>query len=97
MGGFGHGPAQPAEQENPRDMERNARYGMLLFVIYLAFYVGFVVLNAFSPQQMEATPALGINLAILYGGGLIVGAMMLSLVYSWLCRGGQTTPGNPPT
>jgi uncharacterized membrane protein (DUF485 family) len=89
MAGFGHGPAQAAEQEDPREMERNARNGMFLFLVYFAFYAGFVALNGFWPKQMDATPAWGINLAILYGGGLIVAAMVLALVYSWLCRSGQ--------
>ena len=59
---------------------------MVLFLIYLAFYGGFVALNAFAPERMETTPAFGINLAILYGFGLIVVAMVLALIYSWLCR-----------
>ncbi|MDB5391373.1 MAG: hypothetical protein JWM11_7019 [Planctomycetaceae bacterium] len=94
MAGFGHGPAQPAEQEDPRDMLRNARNGMVLFLFYLAFYGGFVALNAFWPKQMEATPFWGINLAILYGGGLIVSAMVLALIYSWLCRGSRSAASN---
>lgn len=90
MAGLGHGPAQPAEKEDPRDMERNARNGMLLFLVYLAFYGGFVALNAFWPKKMEATPIWGINLAVLYGGALIVAAMVLALIYSWLCRGARS-------
>jgi uncharacterized membrane protein (DUF485 family) len=95
MAGFGHGPAQPAEQEHQHDIDRNARNGMMLFLVYLAFYCGFVVLNAFFPKQMEATPIWGINLAILYGGGLIISAMVLALVYSWLCRGARSAANGP--
>jgi uncharacterized membrane protein (DUF485 family) len=94
MAGLGHGPAE-AEAEDPRDMERNARNGMVLFVVYLVFYGGFVGLNAFYPKQMEATPLWGINLAILYGAALIMLAMILALVYSWLCRGGQHAARQP--
>lgn len=89
MAGLDHGPAHPKEIEDPRIASRNARYGMILFVVYLVFYGGFVGLSAFAPAQMETTPALGLNLAILYGFGLIVAAMLLALVYSWLCRGGS--------
>ncbi len=67
---------------------RNARLGLVLFVVYLLFYGGFVGLNAFAPEVMEWTPAAGINLAILYGMALILAAFLLALVYGWLCRSG---------
>jgi uncharacterized membrane protein (DUF485 family) len=94
MAGLDHGPAHPKEEEDPRIAVRNARYGMILFVVYLLFYAGFVGLNAFNPKQMEATPALGLNLAILYGFALIIAAMVLALIYSWLCRG-ESKPDAP--
>ena len=93
MAGLDHGSAHAKEIEDPRIAARNARYGMVLFLIYLAIYGGFVSLNAFAPAQMETTPALGLNLAILYGFGLIIAAMVLALVYSWLCRGGSNPHG----
>ena len=92
MAGLDHSPTHPKEIEDPLIAARNARYGMVLFLIYLAFYGGFVALNAFAPEQMEATPAFGVNLAILYGFGLIAVAMVLALLYSWMCRA-QTSPG----
>jgi uncharacterized membrane protein (DUF485 family) len=67
---------------------RNARIGLVLFAIYLVFYGGFVLLNAFSPATMESMPIAGINLAIVYGFGLIVAAFVLALLYGVLCRGG---------
>lgn len=65
---------------------RNARIGFVLFLVYLVLYGGFVLLNAFWPDVMEVTPVAGINLAILYGFALIVAALVLALVYGWLCR-----------
>ena len=65
---------------------------MRLFLVYLAFYAGFVGLNAFAPRQMETTPLFGVNLAILYGCGLIVAAMVLALIYCWQCRTDQVIP-----
>ena len=66
--------------------KRNARYGLWLFAIYLAFYGGFVLLAAFAPRAMERLPLAGVNLAIWYGFGLIVLALVLALFYGWLCR-----------
>ena len=65
---------------------RNSRIGLKLFAFYLLLYGGFVLLNTFSPTTMEATPVAGINVAILYGFGLIVAAFVLALVYGLLCR-----------
>lgn len=63
----------------------NARLGLVLFFVYLAFYAGFVLLAAFSPETMERTPWAGVNLAIWYGFALIVAAFVLALIYGALC------------
>jgi uncharacterized membrane protein (DUF485 family) len=86
MAGFDHGVEHPKEVEDPVIAARNARYGLNLFVVYLLIYGGFVALNAFRPDLMEWTPALGLNLAVLYGLATIIIAMLLSLVYCFLCR-----------
>lgn len=65
---------------------RNARIGLRLFAVYLLFYVGFVLLNAFHPETMRATPVEGINLAVLYGFGLIGAAFVLAILYGFLCN-----------
>ena len=64
---------------------RNARLGLVLFAVYLVLYGGFVLLNTFAPQTMEATPIAGINLAILSGFGLIIAAIIMALLYGVLC------------
>ena len=86
MAGLGHGPAQPREIVDERIAARNARSGLWLFCVYLVVYIGFVLLTAFAPQVMQITFASGLNVAILYGLGLIALAMVLALVYAWLCR-----------
>lgn len=72
-------------------MERFSRFGLALFTVYLVLYGGFVLLNAFAPQIMETTPLAGVNLAILYGFGLIIAAFVLALVYGWFA---STPEGN---
>ena len=67
-------------------MTRNSRIGLVLFLLYLLFYGGFVLLNTFWPDTMEATPFAGVNVAIWYGFGLIVAAFVLALVYGFLCK-----------
>lgn len=89
MAGFGH-EAAAAEVVDPAIAARNARYGLILFVLYFAFYAAFVGLNAFAPAAMEVNIG-GVNLAVVYGFGLIVAALVLALIYCWLCRATTTT------
>ena len=63
---------------------QNERVGFILFGIYLLLYGGFVFLCAFAPEAMEWTPITGVNLAILYGFGLIVAAFVMALLYGVL-------------
>jgi uncharacterized membrane protein (DUF485 family) len=56
--------------------------------VYVALYGGFMGLNVFRPQWMAAT-AGGVNIAILYGFGLIAAAMALALMYAKLCGRGD--------
>lgn len=67
-------------------MSPNARLGLLLFWIYCLIYFGFVFVNAFVPSWMSDITWSGLNLAILWGMGLIVLAFGLSLIYGLLCR-----------
>lgn len=75
---------------------RNARTGMMLFVVYVAFYAGFVALSAFSPDQMKRD-VFGVNLAIAYGFGLIVLAFLMALLYMFLTRNNAAAPANGST
>jgi uncharacterized membrane protein (DUF485 family) len=75
-----------AETEHAGTIARNSRIGLQLFAVYFVVYAGFVIVNAFRPDWMEKTPFAGINVAILYGFSLIVGALVMSLIYGWLCH-----------
>lgn len=58
-----------------------SRLGLVLFVIYLLFYGGFVLLNAFKADWMETIVLAGLNLAIVYGFALILVAIGMALIY----------------
>jgi uncharacterized membrane protein (DUF485 family) len=92
MAGFDHRPAR-AEQDDlhPGRAARSARYGLILFSIYLAIYTAFVLINAFAPEFMDQTPAAGVSLSIFAGFSLIGAAFLLALIYGWLCRAGAST------
>lgn len=86
MSPLDHGPAQPAEAEDPRAVARHARIGLGLFVVYLALYAGFVLASAFRPAWMAVRPWADVNLAVWSGFGLIAAAGVVALVYGGLCR-----------
>lgn len=64
----------------------NARLGLVLFLIYVLLYAGFVVLAAFRRELMAADFLAGVSLAVIYGFGLIIGAILLAGLYTLLCR-----------
>ena len=64
---------------------KNARLGLVLFFIYLLLYGTFVYLSAFDAAFMAATAFAGVNVAIIYGFGLIASAFVLALIYLRLC------------
>jgi uncharacterized membrane protein (DUF485 family) len=70
----------------------NARLGLFLFFIYFAVYAVFVALCAFKLSTMQ-TPVLGVNLAIVYGFGLIGFAFLLALIYMFMCKAPKRNGG----
>ena len=86
MAGFNHSHLPPEEVRDPVAERHAARLGVVLFCVYLAFYLAYVIINAFWPRVMDMVPFSGINLAVWSGLGLIVGALVLALLYAWLCR-----------
>ncbi|HEY7117992.1 MAG TPA: DUF485 domain-containing protein [Tepidisphaeraceae bacterium] len=64
----------------------NARLGLVLFTVYFVLYLGFMGIATFAHEAFASTPFGGVNLAILYGMGLIVAALVLALVYLRLCK-----------
>ncbi|MDZ4818692.1 MAG: DUF485 domain-containing protein [Planctomycetota bacterium] len=74
------------EAFDPATAKRNSRYGVILFFIYTTIYAVFVGINAFAPATMDWIVLFGLNLAVVYGIGLILLAFAMSLLYGWLCR-----------
>jgi uncharacterized membrane protein (DUF485 family) len=83
-----HKPAKApaaAHDDHPEVSAANARAGLWLFFIYLAFYAGFMGLATFAPQAMGTPVLAGVNLAITYGVGLIVAALVVAAIYMGFC------------
>ena len=86
MAGLDHSHLPPEEARDPAVERYNARLGLVLFAVYLAAYGAYVAVNTFRPAAMDRVPFLGVNLAVLTGMGLIIGAFVLAVVYAFLCR-----------
>ena len=83
---FDHGNLPPAEARDVAVEQFNARLGLVLFAAYLVVYRAYVLVNAFWPALMDRVSFAGLNVAVVSGLGLIVGAFALALVYMSLCR-----------
>ncbi len=65
--------------------KRKSTLGIRLFFIYLICYAGFVAIGVFQ-YELLAIPVLGgLNLALAYGIGLIIFAVVLGIVYNYYC------------
>ncbi|WP_207493650.1 DUF485 domain-containing protein [Aridibaculum aurantiacum] len=65
--------------------KRKASLGIRFFFIYLFFYAGFVIIGVFNYELLATEVAGGINLALVYGIGLILFAVILGIIYNFLC------------
>lgn len=61
------------------------KLGARMFIAYALFYAGFVAINLIRPVLMEKTIWAGLNLAVVYGFGLIIVALIMALIYSRAC------------
>ena len=79
-----HGPATP---NTPDPASRyKSRLGVRMFILYCLVYAGFVFTNVLTEgRAMQAMVGLGLNLAVVYGMGLIILALILALIYNALC------------
>ncbi|MBM3138016.1 MAG: DUF485 domain-containing protein [Chloroflexi bacterium] len=66
--------------------QRKINIGVRMTILYSILYGGFVVLNVFRPALMGSRGLFGLNLAITYGLGLIVMAILFAVIYNSFFR-----------
>jgi len=79
----GHGPAVKLGKDNASEWK--SKLGIKLFFVYGVIYAGFVVINTVKPELMKINAFLGLNLAVVYGMGLIVLAIVMGVIYNYFC------------
>ena len=78
-----HQPAKKLEIENAS--KKKAALGVKFFFIYLFFYTGFVIIGVVNYELLAFEVSGGLNLALVYGIGLIVFAVFLGILYNFYC------------
>lgn len=61
-----------------------AKIGIWMFLGYSVVYAGFILINVIYPKLM-AVDIGPLNLAIIYGLGLILIALIMALIYNKIC------------
>ncbi len=79
---MGHGPAVKLGKDNASGYK--TKIGICMFILYTLCYSGFVAIGTIDPSLMEMNFG-GLNLAVVYGMGLIVFAFVLAIIYNGLC------------
>jgi uncharacterized membrane protein (DUF485 family) len=77
---------QPAT-ELGRDLSipKKTRLGVVLFFVYSAIYTGFVIIGTLYPDSLGGRIIANLNLAVVYGMGLIILAAIMGLFYNYFC------------
>jgi uncharacterized membrane protein (DUF485 family) len=77
-----HGPATEWKKEKSEGFK--SRLGLIMFGIYVPVYLGFVLLCCFNPKGVGASVG-SLNVAIVFGFGLIILAIVQALIYNSIC------------
>jgi len=78
-----HGPAAKLEKDHSAD--KKSKLGVKLFIFYTIVYSGFVFIGLVYPEMMGLHVIGKLNLAIVYGIGLILLAIVMGFIYNILC------------
>ena len=74
-----HGPATEWKKDKASSLKE--LLGKWMFLLYTLVYAGFIFINVFSPEFMGIDVG-SLNVAIVYGFGLIVFAIFLAFAYN---------------
>ncbi|NCB42822.1 MAG: DUF485 domain-containing protein [Clostridia bacterium] len=77
-----HGPATEWKKDNSDSFK--SKLGIIMFSVYAVIYASFIIVNVFNPNIM-AKDIGSLNLAIAYGFGLIIFALILAAIYNQAC------------
>ena len=65
--------------------KRKTKLGIWMFILYTIVYGLFVAIGVVNYEAMGISVIGDLNLAITYGFGLIILAIIMGLIYNWRC------------
>ena len=80
---MGHGPATEWKPDKCEGFK--TKLGFIMVLIYTIVYFTFIIIAVTNPQLMGIDVG-SLNLAITYGFGIIILAIIQALVYNWACN-----------
>ena len=78
-----HKPAVELSVDNAS--KKKAGLGIWFFFLYLFFYAGFIAIGVLDYELLGQKVFSGLNLATVYGMGLIIFAVLLGILYNNYC------------
>ncbi len=79
---MGHGPS--ADWQVEKSQAFKAKLGIYMFAAYTPIYLAFILISVISPSFM-AKDVGSLNVAIVYGFGIIILAIIQAVVYNAIC------------
>jgi hypothetical protein len=77
---------EPASECGPdHASEFKSKLGLKLFFFYAIIYVGFVGIGIYKIEAYKEILFWGLNVAVVYGFGLIALALIMALIYNAVC------------
>ncbi len=77
-----HGPS--TDWKKGKSEGYKSTLGLIMIAIYVPMYLAFVLISVLSPKTLSINIG-SLNLAIFFGFGLIVLAIIQALIYNYLC------------
>lgn len=77
-----HGPATKWREEKSRAFK--TKLGLIMFAIYTPIYLAFIIISVVNPSFM-GTDVGSLNVAIVYGFGIIILAIIQAIIYNIIC------------
>ena len=78
--------AEDYSKESNTSEQRKSNIGVWMTLLYAIVYGGFVLVSVFTPAWLGVSVFMGLNLAIVYGLGLILIALIFAMIYNQLVR-----------
>ena len=86
-----HGPATKWQAEKSQSFK--TKVGLNMYAIFAPIYLAFILVCVISPQVM-AKDVGSLNVAIVFGFGIIILAIIQALIYNFICSRRENKDGD---